>query len=61
MTLSSKTHLMVEPDLTEPIDVYSDWLDAAEAAQRAKEINESRRAAVSSSKPRQRAEASDDD
>ena len=52
---------MVEPDLTEPIDVYSDWLDAAEAAQRAKEINESRRAAVSSSKPRQRAEASDDD
>ncbi|OCB84081.1 Elf1-domain-containing protein [Sanghuangporus baumii] len=47
--------------LTEPIDVYSEWIDAADAAQREKDTKESRRAAVPSSRPRQRAEASDEE
>ena len=41
-------------DLTEPIDVYSEWIDAADAAQ--KEAAETRRAAPSTSRTRPRAE-----
>ncbi|KAF4608482.1 hypothetical protein EYR40_000827 [Pleurotus pulmonarius] len=40
----SKTH-----HLTEPIDIYSQWIDAADAAQR--EGGSSRRPAASSSRP----------
>ena len=48
--------------MTEPIDVYSEWIDAADAAQ--KEANDDdfdRSALASSSRARQRAEVSDED
>ena len=52
--------LHVAPDLTEAIDIYSEWIDAADAAQ-----NEAppRRPTASSSRaaPRAAAPASDDD
>lgn len=49
-------------DLTEPIDVYSEWIDAADAAQKATNDDDFDRIAPSSgSRARQRAEASDDD
>ncbi|KAK7054864.1 hypothetical protein VNI00_003327 [Paramarasmius palmivorus] len=35
-------------DLTEPIDIYSEWIDAADEAQRAGEASSSRRPAASS-------------
>lgn len=51
---------LATPDLTEAIDIYSEWIDAADAAQ-----NETpqRRPAASSSRaaPRAAAPASDDD
>lgn len=50
-------------DLTEPIDVYSEWIDAADAAQ--KDVNDDddydRVAPSSGSRARQRAEVSDED
>ena len=52
--------MFVLTDLTEPIDVYAEWIDAADAAQR--EVTEGRRAGGSGSRtPRVRAEASDDE
>ena len=36
-------------DLTEPIDIYSEWIDAADAAQREEQI--ARRPVASSSRP----------
>jgi transcription elongation factor Elf1 len=36
------------PDLTEPIDIYSEWIDAADAVQRDQVV---RRPAASSSRP----------
>lgn len=36
-------------DLTEPIDIYSEWIDAADAAQKEDQIP--RRPAASSSRP----------
>ncbi|EJD06037.1 Elf1-domain-containing protein [Fomitiporia mediterranea MF3/22] len=47
--------------LTEPIDVYSEWIDAADAAQNEMDGDDMRRAVASGSRPRQRAEVSDDD
>ena len=47
-------------DLTEPIDVYSAWIDAADAAQREIDAEERRRYA-SGSRPRQRVEGSDEE
>lgn len=37
------------PDLTEAIDIYSEWIDAADAAQREEQVT--RRPAASSSRP----------
>jgi hypothetical protein len=36
-------------DLTEPIDIYSEWIDAADAAQREEQV--ARRPVASSSRP----------
>ena len=52
---SPRPHLAVVPhnsvplDLTEPIDIYSEWIDAADAAQ--KEGHVPRRPTASSSRP----------
>jgi transcription elongation factor Elf1 len=52
--------LTIPIDLTEPIDVYSEWIDAADAAQR--EEQTARRGNASSSRPVPRpAPPSDDD
>ena len=45
--LASRHHS--SPDLTEPIDIYSEWIDAADAAER-EAITTSRRPVASSSK-----------
>lgn len=48
-------------DLTEPVDIYSEWIDAADAAQKGDQV--SRRPAASSSRPVAAlpSEGSDDD
>lgn len=48
-TLLSSSHLCPQ-DLTEPIDIYSEWIDAADAAD--KEQTTPRRPVASSSRPR---------
>lgn len=54
-------HKCIRSDLTEPIDIYSEWIDAADAAQREDQI--ARRATTSSSKAVREAasEGSDDE
>ncbi|KAH8117561.1 Elf1-domain-containing protein [Phellopilus nigrolimitatus] len=47
--------------LTEPIDVYSEWIDAADAAQKDIEDGDVRRVTASGSRSRQRVEASDEE
>lgn len=47
-------------DLTEPIDVYSAWIDAADAAQKEIDTETRRRFGASGSRPR-RAEVSDEE
>ena len=46
-------------DLTEPIDIYSEWIDAADAAE--KEASSARRPVASSSRPRAPSIGSDDE
>ena len=38
-------------DLTEPIDIYSEWIDAADAAEKEAATTSSRRTVASSSRP----------
>ena len=52
------THF-VAVDLTEPVDIYSEWIDAADAAQ--KETTPLRPATSSKTAPRAAAPASDDE
>ena len=47
------------PDLTEAVDIYSEWIDAADAAQN--EDHVPRRPAASSSRPARVVEESDED
>ncbi|KAF5365631.1 hypothetical protein D9758_003327 [Tetrapyrgos nigripes] len=47
--------------LTEPIDIYSEWIDAADEAQRMRESSTARRSAASSSRPAAPARSADVD
>ena len=58
---SLNTDSILVPDLTEPIDVYSEWIDAADAAQAEIDADDARRMNSSGSRSRQRAEVSDDE
>lgn len=53
--------LTLSLDLTEAVDIYSEWIDAADAAQKEEEENLPRRPAASSSRPAPAAADSDDD
>ena len=61
MTIPLIDYLLTTPaDLTEPIDIYSEWIDAADAAE--KEASSTRRPVASSSRPaRAPSVGSDDD
>ncbi|KAF5391258.1 hypothetical protein D9757_001868 [Collybiopsis confluens] len=47
--------------LTEPIDIYSEWIDAADEAQKMGSTSAVRRPAASSSRPTPRAPSADDE
>lgn len=47
--LALQAYIGIETDLTEPIDIYSEWIDAADAAQREDRVP--RRPVASSSRP----------
>ena len=49
----------IRTDRTEPIDIYSEWIDAADAAE--KEATTTRRPVASSSRPRAPSIGSDDE
>lgn len=48
-----------DADLTEPVDIYSEWIDAADAAQKDTQVH--RRPAASSSRLAPAAPSSDDE